>query len=368
VLPLKAEGKFEYEALLFIPSKAPYDLFYHTPDAGLRLYAKRVMVMEKCEELLPRYLRFINGVVDSSDLPLNISRQSLQDVRHIAVMRKWLTRKVLETLAEMQEKEEEKYFRFWGEFGRALKEGLASDHEHKEKLVPLMLFESSRDVRNLTTLKSYVQRMKSAQTEILYLTGESRKVIEHSPLLEAPNQKEFEVLFLIDPVDELLVQHLSEFEGKRLKSITKGTGNLRTEEEKKDGEETLKKKELEYAEFLRACQKNLNQYVKQVRLSTRLVHSPVCLVNEEHEYSPHLERLLQKGRGGGAQQRRIMELNADHPVIARLYQRFLSHNSDSIIDRSLAMLFELALLMEGSEIVDPVRLNRFTLELLQQAI
>ncbi len=368
VLPLKAEGTFEYEALLFIPSKAPYDLFYHAAESGLRLYARRVMVMEKCEDLLPRYLRFIKGVVDSSDLPLNISRQRLQQDRHITQIRKWLTRKVLDALSELKDKESEKYLKFWGEFGRAVKEGVSSDYENKEKLLPLLLFESSNDSKEMTTLKAYVERMKPEQTEILYLTGESRKVIENSPHLEAPKQKGYEVLYLTDPVDELLTQSVYEFEGKKLKSIGKGKVQLGTEEEKKQREEELKKKEEEYSKFLEASQKKLDQFVKRIRLSARLVGSPACLVTEEHEESPHLERLLQRGKGGGPKQRRIMELNPDHPLVTRLYERFQSNAEDAAVGDSMEILFELALLAEGSEVADPVRLNQLTLELLQKSL
>lgn len=368
VLPLKAEGTVEYEALLFIPSHAPYDLFYHGSEGGLRLYARRVMVMEKCEDLLPRYLRFIKGVVDSSDLPLNISRQRLQQDRHITQIRKWLTRKVLDWFTEMREKEAEQYQKLWAEFGRALKEGVSSDYENKDKLLPLILFESSNDPKELTTLKAYVERMKPEQTEILYLTGESRKVIENSPHLEASKQKGYEVLYLSDPVDELLVQHVHEYEGKRLKSVTKGTVHLGTEEEKKQLEEEIKKKQEEYASFLDACQKKLDEHVKQIRLSTRLVDSPACLVTEEHEYSPHLERLLQKGKGGGPKQRRIMELNAGHPIVTQLYERYKANGEDPSVADSMELLFELALVAEGSEIADPVRLNRLTLELLQKSL
>lgn len=368
ILPLKAEGTVQYDALLFIPSHAPYDLFYHGSEAGLRLYARRVMVMEKCEDLLPRYLRFIKGVVDSSDLPLNISRQRLQQDRHITQIRKWLTRKVLESLIDMREKEPEKYRSLWSQFGRALKEGVSSDYENKEKLLPLLLFESSHDARELTTLKGYVERMKPEQAEILYLTGESRKVIENSPHLEAPKQKGCEVLYMSDPVDELLVQHLYEFEGKRLKSVTKGKVQLGTEQEKKELEEQIKKKEEEYANFLQACQRRLDEYVKQIRLSTRLVDSPACLVTEEHEYSPNLERLLQKGKGGGPRQRRIMELNPGHPIVARLHDRYNANAHDAVVADSIELLFELALVAEGSEIADPVRLNRLTLDLLQKTV
>jgi molecular chaperone HtpG len=368
VLPLKAEGTFELDALLFIPSQAPYDLFYHGSETGLRLYAKRVMVMEKCEDLLPRYLRFVKGVVDSSDLPLNISRQRLQQDRHITQIRKWLSRKLLDVLAELQEKEKEKYLKFWEAFGRALKEGVGTEYDNKDKLLPLLLFESSNDPKELTTLKSYVERMKPEQKDILYLTGESRKVLENSPHLEGVRQKGYEVLYLSDPVDELVVQHLHEFESKRLKSVTKGKVDLGTEEEKKEREEQVKKKEEEYAEFLKASQKKLDEYVKQIRVSTRLVDSPACLVTEEHEYSPQLERLLQKGKGGGPKQRRIMELNPDHPIVKGLYDRFKANCEDAVLGDSIELLFELALVAEGSEIADPVRLNRLTLDLLQKSV
>ena len=368
ILALKAEGTVEYQALLFIPSQAPYDLFYHGADTGLRLYARRVMVIEKCEDLLPRYLRFVKGVVDSSDLPLNISRQRLQQDRHITQIRKWLTRKVLESLSEMRTKEPEKYRTFWSEFGRALKEGIGSDHENKEKLLSLLLFQSSHDPEQLTTLTDYVQRMAPQHTEIFYMTGESRQVIENSPHLEAPKQGGYEVLYLTDPVDELLVQHLPEFEGKRLKSIMKGTIYLGTVEEKEALERQVKTKEEEYAGFLQVCQKKLNPYVKQIRLSTRLIDSPACLVSEEHEYSPQLERLLQKGKGGGPKQRRILELNPEHQVISRLFERYNLNPDDSFIVNSMELLFELALIAEGSEIADPVRLNQLTLDLLHKSL
>ena len=368
VLPLKAEGTFELEALLFIPAQAPHDLFYHGSESGLKLYAKRVMVMEKCEEVLPHYLRFVKGVVDSSDLPLNISRQRLQQDRHITQIRKWLTKKLLEALAELKEKESEKYLKFWGQFGRAIKEGVSSDYENKDKILPLLLFESSHDPKELTTLGDYVSRMKPEQKEILYLTGESRKVIENSPHLESVRQKGYEVLYLSDPVDELMVQSLHEFQEHKLKSVTKGRFELGTDEEKKQAEEQIKQKEEEYKSFLEACQKKLDDYVKQIRVSSRLVDSPACLVTEEHEYSPHLERLLQKGKGGGPKQRRIMELNPSHPIIQKLHDRFKSNSDDATLGDAIELLFELALVAEGSEIADPVRLNRLTLDLLQKAV
>jgi molecular chaperone HtpG len=359
VLTLKAEGTVEYEALLFIPAKAPHDLFYHASECGLRLYAKRVMIMERSEDLLPRYLRFIKGVVDSSDLPLNISRQMLQQDRHITQIRKWVTKKVLDTLTDLKDQESDKYLEFWGQFGRCLKEGASSDYDNKDKILSLLLFESSNDPEKLTTLKEYLSRMKKPlQNEIYYLTGETRAVVENSPHLEAFKAKEYEVLYLTDPVDELLVQSLMDFEGKRLKSVGKGTVLLGTEEERKKAEEGLKEKEKEAADLLEFIQKHLDKDVKQVRLSTRLVASPVCLVGTEIDYSPQMERLLQMGKGAGPKQRRIMELNPNHDIFTKMLARYKTNQQDDSLGDSAELLLGYGLLAEGSELPDAARFNK----------
>jgi molecular chaperone HtpG len=212
IIHVRAEGLLEYQALLFIPQKAPRDLYYHGAEVGLRLYAKGVLIMERCESLVPHYLRFIKGVVDSADLPLNISRQMLQQDRHITQVRKWITKKVLDEMIRLYNSDNEKYLSLWTEFGRALKEGVSADWENKDKVVSVLLFESSHDPEKLTRLQDYVARMKEDQNEIFYLTGESRKVVENSPHLEAFKERGYEVLYLTDPVDELVVQALGEFE------------------------------------------------------------------------------------------------------------------------------------------------------------
>jgi molecular chaperone HtpG len=367
-IALKAEGRLEYEALLFIPSKAPFDLFYHGTETGLRLYAKRVMIMEKCEELLPRYLRFLNGVVDSSDLPLNISRQMLQQDRHITQIRKWLTKKVLDKLSSMYETEQEKYLTFWEQFGRALKEGVGSDHENKDKIVSLLLFQSSNDPEKLTSLKEYVARMKEDQKEIYYLTGESRKVVENSPHLEAFKEKGYEVLYLVEPVDELVVESLSEFEEKKIKSVGKGKVRLGSDEEKEKAEKELKQMEEESAALLELIQKKLDEHIKQVRLSNRLTTSPVCLVGNEIDYSPQLERLLMKGKGGGPKQRRMMELNPRHEIFTKMRERFESNKEDSSLGDYAELLLGYALLAEGSELPDPVQFNRLVADLIVKTL
>lgn len=369
ILTLKAEGTVEYQALLFIPSKAPHDLFYHAAESGLRLYAKRVMIMERCEDLLPRYLRFIKGVVDSADLPLNISRQTLQQDRHIAQIRKWITKKVLDVLTDLNEQDPEKYLQFWGEFGRCLKEGASSDYDNKEKLLGLLLFQSSNDPEKLTTLSAYLSRMKKPmQNEIFYLTGESRAVVENSPHLEAFKEKDYEVLYLTDPVDELLVQSMMDFEGKRLKSVGKGSVLLGTQEERKQAEEALKEKETEASGLLEFMQKHLDKDVKQVRLSTRLVASPVCLVGTEIDYSPQMERLLQMGKGAGPKQRRIMELNPNHEIFTKMLERYKKDPNDGWLGDSAELLLGYGLLAEGSELPDPARFNKLIADVMVKTL
>ncbi len=371
VISFRAEGRIEYQALLFVPSQAPYDLYYVASKPGLQLYVKRIQIMERCEELLPQYLRFIRGVVDSPDLALNVSREMLQQDRHITMIRKGLTKKVLDTLDEMREKDAEAYLKFWAEFGRAIKEGVSSDYENKERLLELLIFQSSNDPEKLTTLKDYVSRMKEDQNEIFYLPGESREQVENSPHLETFKEKGVEVLYLVDTVDELLTQSLHEYGGKRLKSVGKGTVSLGNEEERKQTEEELKAKEEELKPLLEALQKKLDEHVKQVRLTNRLTTSPVCLVGAEHDYSPQLEKLLQKGKGGGPKQRRIMELNPKHELLEKLKARFdqsAESADDPVLDQYAQLLFGYGVLSEGSEMPEPAKFNKAVAELMTRGL
>jgi molecular chaperone HtpG len=364
----RAEGAFEYEALLYIPSKAPWDLYYVGAEMGLRLFARRVMIMEKCEDLLPHYLRFVRGVVDASDLPLNISRQRLQQDHHISRIRKRLTTKILDTLKELHDKEEEKYLTAWKEFGRAIKEGVSADYDNRDRIVPLLLFESSNDPEKLTSVKDYVARMKADQEQILYMTGESRSMMENSPHIEAVRAKGYEVLFMTDPVDELVLQHLTEFEGKKLKSVGKGEIKLGTEQEKEEAEKELKSREEEYKSLTEFLQKKLEDHVKQVRLSSRLTNSPACLVVEEHDYSPMFERALKRGTGNAPARKRVMELNPKHPLIERMKQRQAASSDDPMLNNAAEVLLGLSLLAEGSELPDAARFNRAATEMLGQVV
>jgi molecular chaperone HtpG len=353
----RAEGRSEYQALMFIPSQAPFDLFYTTGKFGLHLYVRRVLIIEHCEELIPGYLRFVRGVVDSADLPLNVSRQRLQEDRHITQIRKWLTKKILDSLDEMQRNEPQKYADFWKQFGRVLKEGPSFDFENKDRLIGLCLFESSADPEKLTTFKEYIGRMKPDQTSIYYITGPSRRAVENSPHLEAFKEKGFEVLYMVDPVDEMFVQWLPEYEGKKLKSIAKGVADL---EENAD----LADKRREFTNLTEALQKKLDDRVKEVRLSSRLTSSPACLVVAEHDLSPNLEKLLNQAKGETTRQKRIMELNPNHEIIVKMRER----SEDPLMDDFAEVLYGYALLAEGSELAEPLKFNQAVMHVLGKLV
>jgi molecular chaperone HtpG len=317
--------------------------------------------MEHCEDLLPAYLRFMRGVVDSSDLPLNVSRQRLQEDRHIAQMRKWLTRKVLDALEEMQRVESEKYVELWKQFGRVLKEGASFDFENKDKLTPLYLFESSQDPVKLTTFKEYIERMKPDQKFIYYMTGPSRRAVENSPHLEAFKAKDYEVLFLVDAVDELLVQWVLEFDGKKLKSAGKGIADL-------DADRDLRQKAADLSKLMDVLQEKLDAHVKQVRLSGRLTSSPACLVVADEEMSPNLEKLINQAKGEATRQKRILEINPDHEIVEKMDARLKENAEDPILEDYANILFGYALLAEGSELDDPQKFNQAVLRLMSRAI
>jgi molecular chaperone HtpG len=357
----RAEGRSEYQSLLFIPSQTPFDLFQQNGKFGLHLYVRRVLIMEHCEDLLPTYLRFVRGVVDSADLPLNVSRQRLQEDRHIAQIRKWLTRKVLDSFDDMLKNEFEEYVKFWKNFGRVMKEGAGFDFENKEKLLKLYLFESSDDPEKLTTLTDYVSRMKPEQKSIYFITGPSRRAVEKSPHLEAFQAKGYEVLFLVDPVDEILVQWVFEFDGKHLKSVAKGLADIGD-----DRDLTAKGKEL--SSLMDVLQSKLDPHVRQVRLSGRLTSSPACLVVSDQDMSPNLEKMLNQAKGETSRQKRIMELNPDHDIVVKMGERLKQDAADPLLDDYANILYGYALLAEGSELDDSTAFNQALLRVLTKAI
>ena len=357
----RAEGRSEYQALLYAPSEAPFDLYYQTGKWGLHLYVRRVLIMELCQDLLPPYLRFMRGVVDSADLPLNVSRQRLQEDRHIAQIKKWLTRKVLDSFDEMNRKEPAEYLKLWKNFGRVLKEGATLDFENKDRLLALFLFESSADPEKLTTFEEYVSRMKEDQKAIYYITGPSRRAVEHSPHLEAFRAKGYEVLFLTDPVDEMLVQWVWEYKEKKLKSIVKGVADLGDDKD-------LTSKVKEFSSLMDVLQSKLDENVRQVRLSGRLTSSPVCLVVADEDMSPNLEALLGKAKGEVTRQKRIMEINPDHELVARMRALQAANPEDPALDDFANILYGYALLAEGSEMPEPQKFNEALLRVVTKAV
>ncbi len=357
---MRAEGLLEYHALLFLPKSAPMDLFSQGYERGLQLYVRSVRIMERCEELLPRYLRFVKGVVDAQDLPLNVSREMLQDSRQVGQIRRALTKKVLDTLAKRAKDEAESYTEFWNEFGAVLKEGLTGDAKDQERILPLLRFPSTRDASALTDLAGYVERMPEEQEAIYYLAGEAREAVEGSPHLEAFRKKGFEVLFMLDPVDEFMLHTLSEFDGKPLRSVGKGELELDADEEKQELEEKSK----DFSSLLEALGKALGERVEAVRLSARLTDSPACLVGEEHGISPHIERLLQRNKMDLPQQKRTLELNPEHEVVARLRREHEGGLDEAGLAERAELLFGMALLAESAPLPDPAGFAKLVAKLM----
>jgi molecular chaperone HtpG len=365
-LSMHVEGRFEYRSLLFIPSHAPMDLYYKTFERGLELYVKNVKIIEKCDQLLPDYLRFVRGVVDSPDLPLNVSREILQHSRQIAQIRGVLTKKVLDKLAQLQTDDEEKYQTFFKEFGAVLKEGISIAPENKDKIAGLLLFDSSADKEKPTTLKDYVSRMNDDQTEIYFLVGESREAIEHSPHLEALREKDVEVLYLTDPVDEFMTAALTEYDGKAIKSVGKGEVELGSDEDRKKAKAEIDEKSKEFTGFLEAVQKELDDTVSEVRLSSRLTSSVACLVGAESDLSPHIERMLRKNKVDVPDHKRVLELNSSHEIVAKLKARYDVRPTDLELADHAQLLHGLALLAEGSPLSEPAKFAGMVAKLFEE--
>ncbi len=358
-MSLKAEGTFEYQALLFLPKRPPMDLYMREAKRGLQLYVKRVFIMDDCEELLPEYLRFVKGVVDAQDLSLNISREILQQDRHIAQMRKRLVKKVIETLDEMKSGSEEDYKAFWNGFGRALKEGIYQDQDNKEKLLDLALFRSTHDPEKLTTLNEYVARMPEGQDKIYYLTGESYAVLERSPHLEGFRAKGQEVLLMVDAVDEIWVSTLPTFKEKTFQSVT--TGEAELPEEKKEQKE-------EFSTLLAWMGTKLAEHVKEVRVSARLTSSPACLVSDPNEIPPNLERMMRAMGQDVPNIKRSLEINPDHPLLVKLKGAYEAQKDDPSLGDIAELLFGLAVLAEGGELPDASRFTKLLGELMVKGL
>ncbi|KAA0075516.1 molecular chaperone HtpG [Mycolicibacterium sp. P9-64] len=356
IIAMKAEGTFEYQALLFIPSQAPFDLFNRDGHAGIQLYVKRVFIMGDCDDLIPQYLRFVKGVVDAQDMSLNVSREILQQDRQIKLIRRSLTKKVLSAIKDLQSDRPDDYSKFWTQFGRVFKEGLLSDADNRDTILGLASFASTfsagaseatgngTDVP--TTLAGYVGRMKDDQEQIYYATGESRQLLERSPHLEAFKAKGYEVLLLTDPVDEVWVESVPEFEGKALQSVAKGEVDLGASDEEKP-------EQGDFAALLTWLQETLDEHVKEVRLSTRLTSSPACLITDTFGITPQLARMYRASGQEVPVGKRILELNPDHPLVTGMRQA-LANGAEGLSDVA-ELLYGTALLAEGGSLNDPAQ-------------
>jgi molecular chaperone HtpG len=345
-----AEGVIEFKALLFVPGERPMDFFMDLDrKSGLHLYIRRVFIMDDCDRLLPPWLRFVKGVVDASDLPLNVSRETIQENRLLDKIRKNLTGKVLATLEEMKKNEREKYEKFFAAFGPVIKEGVASDHENREKLADLLLAESTKtEPGKPATLREVRERMPEQQDAIYYLIGESRAQLEASPCLEAFRARDWEVLLLTEPIDEWTTPALAEYDGKPLKAADRG--ELPTEEPKAKEEQ-----QAAFKDYLSFLKEKLGEEVADVRLSNRLKESAACLVADEGTMGAHMERLFKKmGREAEAPpSRRILELNPEHATVVALHGLFEKDKDDARLEDFGWLLYDEALLAEGSALKDP---------------
>jgi molecular chaperone HtpG len=352
-----AEGAVEFKALLYIPKHKPLELVWGDSKKGLQLYIQRVFIMDDCEALLPMYLRFVRGVVDAADLPLNVSRELLQQSPHLEKIKSNLVNKVLRTLEEMKTKDFDNYVTFFNDMGMFLKEGVVQDWSNRQALADLLLFESTKtEPGKYTDLAKYLENMPASQSEIYYLLGESRETAEHSPYLESFKAKGQEVLLFLEPIDEFLLQSLTEYKGKKLKAVDRG---------ELDGATVDEAQKKRFQALLDYVKSKLDD-VKEVRLSSRLKESAACLVGDEHEMGVHMERLLRRmGRGEEVKPRqRILELNPDHPAVEALHKLHEKNAADARLETYCRILYDEAVIAEGARLKDPAAFARRVNELL----
>jgi molecular chaperone HtpG len=347
----RVEGTQEYTSLLYIPSKAPFDLYDRERNEGVKLYVKRIFIMEANDKLMPQYLRFIKGVIDSNDLPLNVSREILQDSKQVESIKSGSVKKLLSSLEDMAKKKPEDYTKFWSQFGRVMKEGPAEDFANREKIAALLRFSSTHDATDeqSVSLQAYVERMKPEQEAIYFITADSFMAAKNSPHLEIFKKKNIEVLLLGDRVDEWMVSNLPEFKGKKLQSIAKGDLDLGKLEE--DSEKEAKKKiEEEAKTLIEKIKSSLGDRVKDVKVTHRLTDSPSCLVVGEHDISGNLERILKAAGQNTPDVKPTLEINPEHTLIKKLEK--LSGSEE--FDEYASVIFDQAILSEGGQLDDPV--------------
>ncbi len=355
-LHLKLEGVTDYSSLLYIPSKAPFDLFDRERKHGIRLFCKRVFIMDDCRELMPEYLRFIKGVVDAPDLNLNVSREILQQDRLVRNIKKNLVKKVLELIKNL---DEEKFNTFTEEFGQVIKEGVHFDGENREKLAELIRYKTTKSEDKWVSLKAYVERMKPDQKEIYYITGENLTSLANSPHIEKLKDKDYEVLLMTDPVDEWVVQSLPEYEGKPFKSAEKGDLEI-DEAEKPEADE--------YTDLFGFIKTSLEEKIKEVKPSTHLKESVSCLSGDAYDMSAYMEKILKASGAQAPEMKRVLEINTGHPVITKIKSLYDKDRNDPALKDYSDLLFDMAVIAEGGKIENPSRFNRIVGNLMNSAL
>jgi len=367
-LSIHVEGGLEARALLYIPSKAPFDLWHDGARGGVQLYVRRVFIMDDCKELLPPWLRFVRGVVACDDLSLNVSREILQQNRQIQAIRRHLVRRLLGALKEMKDERPENYRTFWKEFGSVLKEGLLGMDDGQEKILELVLAPSSHGTVVPTSLGEYVARMKEGQPGIYYMTGPSVAAVEQSPHLEAVRAKGYEVLFFTDPLDELWLRLPRELDGKPLVSAAKGDASAGTEDEKKQAEEERREQEEGFKDLLLVLRAKLQDHVKDVRLSSRLTSSAACLVGEEGDLSARMAEMFRRTGQEVPVAKRVLELNPTHPLLPKLQAIVERDRTDPALAEYAELLYGQAILAEGGQLPDPAAFSKRIADLLLRVV
>ena len=359
-IPFSGEGAVEFKALLFLPKKATMDLFMPQQKRGLSLYVRNVFIGDDIEMLLPSYLRFVKGVVDSADLPLNVSREMLQDDAIIQKIKTAVTKKILSTLEDLKKKDAAKYEEFYTTFGTVLKEGVHTDWSEADRLKKLLKYPTARgEAGKRIFLEDYVKDMPSTQKDIYYVTAEREEDARRSPVLESARKHGCDVLLWCDPVDEYLTESLREFDGKKFVDIARGDVKFGSEEEQKAEKETNDKAAEELKPFLESVKKELEAYVSDVRVSARLTDSPCCLVQQEHAMPPSMVRMMRAMHQEVPDEKRILELNATHPLIAKV--KGLEGEAQK---NAIALLYDAALIAEGSPVTDGARFTKLLAELM----
>lgn len=350
-ISLHAEGTFEYQALMFLPSQPPLDMFARERSGGLHLYVRRVFITDDGAELLPEYLRFVQGVVDANDLSLNVSRELLQQDRQIRAIRRRLVKKVIGTVQELQDRRPDDYASFWTNFGQVFKEGLVNDPDNFQAILKASVFESTRESDQPTTLADYVERCPAEQKVIYYMTGETRQQIERSPHLEGFRAKGIEVLLLSDPVDEVWTSSMPEYDGRQFVSVAKGEAAL---DDDADAETDGADRDAEFADLMAWLTEVLEADVSQTRLTKRLTDSAACLVGDTFSMSPQLEKLYRASGQQVPHMKRVLELNPDHPLVTGLAKAYADAGDErSALTSTAQLLYAMAVLAEGGELADP---------------